>query len=199
MRVKSVLRKLLGLRASAVVIVGLELVEDADGGRPKLVVKVRRRARQRGRCGRCGAVAPWFDNGGGERRWRHLDVGFATCELVADAPRVSCPTCGVTVAEVSFARHDSAFTRAFEDVVVVDAICSSKLAPRGCPDGCPRSPCARRVPSPRRCAGSLSPGLHPPPGSGPPWLRSAVVASAASPDSRRGRSAAPRRASDSDP
>ena len=76
MRVKSVLRKLLGPRASAVVIVGWELVEDADGGRPKLVVKVRRRARQRGRCGRCGAVAPWFDNGGGERRWRHFDVGF---------------------------------------------------------------------------------------------------------------------------
>ena len=128
MRVKSVLRKLLGLCASAVVVGGWELVEDADGGRPTLVVKVRRRARQRGRCGRCGAVAPWFDQGGGTRRWRHLDVGFATCELVGDAPRVSCPTCGVTVAEVSFARHDSAFTRAFEDLVVFDAICSSKLA-----------------------------------------------------------------------
>jgi len=55
-RVKSVLRKLLGLRASAVVVVGWELVEDADGGRPKLVVKVRRRARQRGRCGLMAAM-----------------------------------------------------------------------------------------------------------------------------------------------
>jgi transposase len=32
------------------------------------------------------------------------------------------------VAAVSFARHDSWFTRAFEDLVVYDAICSSKLA-----------------------------------------------------------------------
>jgi hypothetical protein len=32
------------------------------------------------------------------------------------------------VAAVAFARHDSWFTRAFEDLVVYDAICSSKLA-----------------------------------------------------------------------
>jgi transposase len=73
-------------------------------------------------------VAPWFDNGGDERRWRHIDMGMATCELVADAPRVTCAEHGVTVAEVSFARHDSAFTRAFEDLVVFDAIVSNKLA-----------------------------------------------------------------------
>lgn len=42
-----------------------------------------------------------FDNGGGERRWRHIDMGMATCELVADAPRVSCPAHGPTVAEVA--------------------------------------------------------------------------------------------------
>jgi transposase len=127
-RDNSVVRKLLGLCVLTVVVVGRELVEDAGGGRPNLVVWVRRRARRRGRCGRCGVLAPWFDNGGGERRWRHIDVGFATCELVADAPRVSCAEHGVTVAEVSFARHDSAFSRAFEDLVVFDAIVSSKLA-----------------------------------------------------------------------
>jgi transposase len=127
-RDNSVVRKLLGLCVLTVVVVGRELVEDAGGGRPNLVVWVRRRARHRGRCGRCGVLAPWFDNGGGERRWRHIDVGFATCELVADAPRVSCAEHGVTVAEVSFARHDSAFSRAFEDLVVFDAIVSSKLA-----------------------------------------------------------------------
>jgi transposase len=127
-RDKIVLRKLLGLCASVVVVVGQELVEGGDGERSKLVVWVRRRARHRGRCGRCGVAAPWFDNGGGERRWRHIDVGMATCELATDAPRVSCPTHGVTVAEVSFARHDSAFTRAFEDLVVFDAIVSNKLA-----------------------------------------------------------------------
>jgi len=127
-RDKSVLRKLLGLCVFTVVVVGRELVEGNDGERSKLVVWVRRRARHQGRCGRCGVAAPWFDNGGGGRRWRHIDMGVATCELVADAPRVSCPDHGVTVAEVSFARHDSAFTRAFEDLVVFDAIASNKLA-----------------------------------------------------------------------
>jgi transposase len=42
--------------------------------------------------------------------------------------RVACPTHGPTVANVSFARHDSWFTRAFEDLVVDDAISSARLA-----------------------------------------------------------------------
>ena len=86
------------------------------------------KAGRRGRCGRCGTVAPWFDRGDGERRWRHVDVGYATCELVADAPRVACPDHGPTVAEVPWARHDTAFSRAFEDLVVHDAIVGSKQA-----------------------------------------------------------------------
>ena len=128
MRDNSVLRSLLGLCVATVVVVGRELEKGAQGGRSKLVVCVRRRVRARGRCGRCGRAAPWFDNGGGARRWRHIDMGVATCELVGEAPRVSCPVHGVIVAEVSFARHDSAFTRAFEDLVVFDAIVSNKLA-----------------------------------------------------------------------
>ncbi len=128
MRDNSVLRKLLGLCVSTVVVVRRELRDGGDGGRSNLVVWVRRRVGVRGRCGRCGGVAPWFDNGGGERRWRHIDVGMATCELIAEAPRVSCPEHGPTVAEVAFARHDSAFSRAFEDLVVFDAIVSNKLA-----------------------------------------------------------------------
>jgi transposase len=123
-RVKSVLIKLLGLGVT-VVVTGWNLEE---GERAKLVVWVRRKAGVRGRCGRCAVAAPWFDNGGGQRRWRHVDVGFATCELAADAPRVNCPEHGPTVAEVPFARHDSWFSRAFEDLVVFDAIVSNKLA-----------------------------------------------------------------------
>lgn len=128
MRDKSVLRKLLGLCVSTVVVMGRELVEGCEGGRDRLEVWVRTKVGVKGRCGRCGVVSPWFDNGGGERRWRHVDVCFATCELIAEAPRVSCPEHGVTVAEVPWARHDSWFTRAFEDLVVFDAIVSSKLA-----------------------------------------------------------------------
>jgi transposase len=39
---------------------------------------------------------------------------------------VNCLTHGPTVARVPWARHDSAFTRAFEDLVVYDAVASSK-------------------------------------------------------------------------
>jgi hypothetical protein len=35
---------------------------------------------------------------------------------------------GVTVAQVPWARHDAAFAAAFEDLVVHDAVVSSKLA-----------------------------------------------------------------------
>ncbi|MDH4147969.1 MAG: transposase family protein, partial [Acidimicrobiia bacterium] len=36
---------------------------------------------RRERCGRCGARAAGYDRGGGRRRWRHVDVGFARCVL----------------------------------------------------------------------------------------------------------------------
>lgn len=99
-----------------------------DGERPRLEVWVRAKVRRRGRCGRCGELASLYDQGGGERRWRHIDAGFATCELVADAARVDCAEHGPTVAAVRWARHDSTFTRAFEDLVVHDAIVGNKQA-----------------------------------------------------------------------
>ncbi len=124
MRVKKVLIAVLGLCRETVI----RCWELHDGDRPRIEVGLRMRVRRRGRCGRCGALAAFYDQGGGERRWRHVDVGFATCELVADARRVDCPDCGPTVAAVPWARHDSAFTRAFEDLVVHDAIVGNKQA-----------------------------------------------------------------------
>jgi len=125
-RVTKVLRQLLGLHRD-VVVSGFQLAAVGAGAeRPRLVVGVRLRSRRRARCGRCGEVSPLYDRGGGERSWRHVDVGFATSELVCGAPRVSCRLHGPTVAELPFARHDSAFTRAFEDLVVYEAIASSK-------------------------------------------------------------------------
>lgn len=125
MRVTKLLRGLLGL-GHLVVIGGWNF--DAEADRPKLTVTVRLRQRRRGRCGRCAKTAAFYDQGGGVRRWRHLDVGFAVCEIEAAAPRVDCAEHGPTVAEVPWARHGSRFCRAFEDVVVYDAIASNKLA-----------------------------------------------------------------------
>lgn len=124
MRVSKVLKAICGFSREVVIL-------DADvvgGDRSRLVVWVRSKQRRRGRCGRCGELASWFDNGDGQRRWRHLDAGFATVEIVAVARRVDCAGCGPTVAAVPWARHDSAFTRAFEDLVVHDAIVGNKQA-----------------------------------------------------------------------
>jgi transposase len=124
-RVPKLLRSLLAL-GRAVVIIDWELVPETKETRADLVVWVRPKRRKRGACGRCGARSAWEDQGGGQRSWRHVDVGYATCTLVGLAPRVRCGTHGVTVAAVAWARHDSAYTRAFEDLVVYDAIASSK-------------------------------------------------------------------------
>ena len=104
---------------------GVEVVEVT---RPRVRVHVRLKVRRRGWCGRCGELASWFDNGDGVGSWRHLDAGFSTVELVAVARRVDCVEHGPTVAAVPWARHASAFTAAFEDLVVHDAIVGNKQA-----------------------------------------------------------------------
>lgn len=124
MRVSKVLKAVCGF-SREVVIVSAELIED---DRPILRVRVRAKQRRRGRCGRCGTLASWFDNGDGERSWRHIDAGHATVEITATARRVDCSQCGPTVAQVPWARHNSAFTRSFEDLVVHDAIVGNKQA-----------------------------------------------------------------------
>ena len=124
MRVSKVLRAICGF-GREVVIVGVEVRVEA---RPVVRVHVRSKVRRRGRCGRCGELGSWFDNGDGVRSWRHVDAGFAMVEVVGVARRVRCVSCGPTVAEVSWARHASAFTRAFEDLVVHDAIVGNKQA-----------------------------------------------------------------------
>lgn len=124
MRVSKVLKSVCGF-GREVVILAVEVIE---GPRDRVVVDVRPKRRRRGRCGRCGELGSWLDNGGGVRRWRHVDAGYATVEVVAVARRVSCRDCGPTVAVVPWARHASAFTRAFEDLVVHDAIVGNKQA-----------------------------------------------------------------------
>jgi hypothetical protein len=85
-RVKKLLMKMLGF-CSETVIRDWQL-DEPDGERPVLTVWVRIKNRRRGRCGRCGELSSSYDQGGGERRWRHIDVGHATCQLLGDARRV---------------------------------------------------------------------------------------------------------------
>jgi transposase len=120
-RRRSVWKKLLGLQRA--------VVEDAWlTDEDTLVVSVRPVARERDRCPHCRRRCPGYDLGEGRRRWRALDVGTTFAYLEADAPRVSCKTHGVVVAAVPWARHDSAFTRQFEDQVAWLTVQASKTA-----------------------------------------------------------------------
>lgn len=109
----SVWKVLLGVEQH-VVVEGVEL-EVSDGGEVVLVASARPARRRTSRCGQCRRRCPGYDRGEGRRRWRGLDLGTTRVFLEADAPRVRCREHGVVVAAVPWARHDSAFTAAFEE------------------------------------------------------------------------------------
>lgn len=107
--INRVWRKLLGVEA--VVVEGL----DFDEAGQALIVSVRPMKRGRRRCAYCRRRAPVYDQGGGLRRWRGLDLGTVRVFLQALATRVRCPEHGVVAAAVPWARPQSGFTRAFEE------------------------------------------------------------------------------------
>src|ERR1039457_2772262 len=98
------------------------------GSEGEVIVSVRPSCRERGRCGICRRRCSGYDNGEGRRSWRALALGSPFCFLEADAPRVSCRRHDVVVAAVPWARHDSRFTRSFEDQVAWLACRCSKTA-----------------------------------------------------------------------
>jgi transposase len=113
--------RLLGLARAVVEDVWMT----ADGA---VVVAARPRAREQDRCPHCRRRCPGYDLGEGRRRWRALDLGTTYAYVEADAPRVECKRHGVVVAAVPWARHDSWFTRSFEDQTAWLAVNTSKTA-----------------------------------------------------------------------
>jgi len=104
-------------------VVEAVLVED-----DAVVVRVRSRERDALRCGVCGRRSPGYDGGDGVRRWRALDLGTTKAFIEAEAPRVECRRHGVVVVRARWARHESRFTRAFEQQVAWLATHCSKTA-----------------------------------------------------------------------
>ncbi|HYN64475.1 MAG TPA: ISL3 family transposase [Candidatus Limnocylindrales bacterium] len=104
------------------------VVEDVFLDEDAVVVCARPRARERGRCPRCRRRCPGYDDGDGRRRWRALDLGTTKAFVEARAPRVECKRHGAIVAAVPWARHDSSFTRAFEDQAAWLAVNTSATA-----------------------------------------------------------------------
>ena len=112
MRRTRVWRRLLGVEHTVVESVDLE--PDGRGGE-QLIARVRPKAGVASRCSRCGRRCPGYDVSKEPRRWRGLDMGTTPVFLQATTRRVSCPSHGVVVAAVPWARAGSRFTTAFED------------------------------------------------------------------------------------
>lgn len=108
----NVWRQMLGVD-NRTVIEEIDYDEDSEA----VVVQVRPRKATKRRCGICGDRAPLYDQGGGRRLWRALDLGLLRVFLESDSPRVSCRQHGVTVAQVPWARHGAGHTTAFDDTI----------------------------------------------------------------------------------
>ena len=107
MRIKSLLRTLLGLEGTR--------VRDVQFDETGLVADVAP-SWQRPRCSECGRKCAGYDRVRG-RRWRHLDLTGMTLHFRYDTRRVDCPDYGVKVEKVPWAETSSWFTRPFEDHV----------------------------------------------------------------------------------
>ena len=64
----------------------------------------------------CDVVSPRYDHR--HRQWRHLDMCAYRTMVMADLPRVDCPTHGVRTVALPWAEAKSRFTAAFESLVV---------------------------------------------------------------------------------
>lgn len=111
MRVTTLLNRLLKLP-------GVNVCEvDLDGAAGTVLATVRLR-RRRLACPQCGyTTAARYDTREEPSSWRHLDLGRWKVVLVAGLRRLRCPTHGVRVEGVDFARARSRFTTDFEDTV----------------------------------------------------------------------------------
>ena len=101
MRATTLVGRLIGVEQA--VVEGFDIVDDQAKGRLVLAAQVRPYRRAKPRCSQCGVRCPGYDQGGGQRRWRALDLGEIVVYLAATMFRVTCPEHGVVVAKVGWA------------------------------------------------------------------------------------------------
>ncbi len=94
----------------------------------KVIFAVHTTRRESCRCGICRRKAKRYDKGCGKWQWRCLDIGYWKTSVVADEPRVICKEHGVVAAVVPWARHNSRFTKSFEETAAWLTVHSAKSA-----------------------------------------------------------------------
>lgn len=117
MRITKFARVLIGIASLFVIGVYLEEV---------CVVFPVKPSWRRPRCSGCGKIRPGYDHSRQSVRWVHLSIGAVRILLEYAPRRVECPTCGVRVELVPWARPDSRFTRPFEEMTAYLAQITSK-------------------------------------------------------------------------
>lgn len=109
MRVTTAFKRL--LRLDGVNVTAVEFLATT------VVVSVALR-RRRLECRHCGyKTRSRYDSRPRPSRWRHLDLGVWRVELRASLRRLACPTHGVVVEAVPFARPGAGLTRDFDDLL----------------------------------------------------------------------------------
>jgi transposase len=71
---------------------------------------------KRPRCSKCERISPGYDRSEHPVRWVHLSFGAIRFILEYAPRRVECPTCGIRVEQVPWARADCRFTKPFEEM-----------------------------------------------------------------------------------
>ena len=111
MRDKELYKQILGLQAPWEVM-EVELSMAANEVR----VYVEHEAEARPICPHCGTSCPGYDER--SRTWRHLDTCQFKTLIMAEVPRVTCPTHGVVTVKVPWAEAGSGFTALYEALVL---------------------------------------------------------------------------------
>jgi transposase len=78
------------------------------------------------RCSGCGRICPGYDHKSEPVRWVHLHLGSVRIILEYAPRRVQCPSCGVKVELLPWARPESRFTRPFEELAAYLAQITNK-------------------------------------------------------------------------
>ncbi len=74
----------------------------------EVTVHVEHDSEVRPTCSHCGVPCPGYDRR--SRTWRHLDTCQLKTLIVAEVPRVTCPTHGVVTVTVPWAESGAGFT-----------------------------------------------------------------------------------------
>ncbi len=111
MRDKELYKQILGIQAPWEVT-EVELSMAAG----EVTVHVEHDSEVRPTCSHCGVPCPGYDRR--SRTWRHLDTCQLKTLIVAEVPRVTCPTHGVVTVTVPWAESGAGFTALYEALVL---------------------------------------------------------------------------------